>query len=710
MTALRVTDASGSVGVLQASDGLGNFLPTGILFNTASAGLDSSYSLGTDVSIFVTGSVDSKDTSTKGVTLFAGDIVVSGTLYAEKQVIEVDELAPGHLLVSGSLFASGTIASAQGIEIGPAEDGAYTDGLFTDLSIATPIGTVVDRFNEILKSLAPGPSPALDDIDHNNASVTGKLSFGTANAVGNYTNSNTTAGFSAVNVDGTYGSSISGNNLRIGLLDGATDITGDLNEDVASDTYSNNQVNYAANSFGDASSGTLKLYVNGLLKHSVVLTGSNDGHVGTGVPGSGTASSLNANSSGFTHLSSTGSATFSDGSTLDLFQHRTGRYKVDVLDQRLGWNYANVVHSLSSGDVNTNYIEWVNDTDSNALSASGAAFDTLSMTGNVSLSGVKYHTGGTAQYRVRVSNAYKNVYSTSNITFTDTNCAISNQSIPSSGNDEDKILHITGSATINVDSLLVGTITAKVNVPHPLKANLSNAGTQSISNLLLWDYSNNSTVLAENFRRENYRIVSGSYSAQSSAVNANNTWNSSKHMSGSNTGHDDGLMFYNHRLYAPRHAPNSNNGNFGGIANGPAGNVDYSGITSGIRTFYRYFQNTSGGSKTGFALTVAGSGTIVTIGTVLDSSKIKVFIKLPTTAASQATGWMDLASSFATGQVGNNAGCLAGSLDSNVDSNGAENTVTFGTQFVSDDEYVVIKVIADASFTGYISSLTVDWS
>ena len=111
MTALRVTDASGSVGVLQASDGFGNFLPTNILFNTASSGLDGGYVLGTDVAVFVSGTIASKNTAIKGVALFSGDVVVSGTLYAEKQVIEVDEVASGHLLVSGSLEVQDSIVA-----------------------------------------------------------------------------------------------------------------------------------------------------------------------------------------------------------------------------------------------------------------------------------------------------------------------------------------------------------------------------------------------------------------------------------------------------------------------------------------------------------------------------------------------------------------------------------------------------------------------
>ena len=68
---------------------------------------------------------------------------------------------------------------------------------------------------------------------------------------------------------------------------------------------------------------------------------------------------------------------------------------------------------------------------------------------------------------------------------------------------------------------------------------------------------------------------------------------------------------------------------------------------------------------------------------------------------------MDLATDFATGQVGDNAGCLVGNLDNSLN---AINTVTFGTQFVAANEYVVIKIKADASFTGYVNSMTVSWS
>lgn len=72
--------------------------------------LDSNFlnNVGNDVFMFVSGSINSKGTSNRGVTLFGGDLVVSGTLFAERQVIEVDENVPGQLLVSGSLNVSGS--------------------------------------------------------------------------------------------------------------------------------------------------------------------------------------------------------------------------------------------------------------------------------------------------------------------------------------------------------------------------------------------------------------------------------------------------------------------------------------------------------------------------------------------------------------------------------------------------------------------------
>ena len=55
---------------------------------------------------------------------------------------------------SNEFIITGSAEFTAGSNIGPAEDGSYIDGLFTDFTDSTTVGTAVDRFNEVLKSLA----------------------------------------------------------------------------------------------------------------------------------------------------------------------------------------------------------------------------------------------------------------------------------------------------------------------------------------------------------------------------------------------------------------------------------------------------------------------------------------------------------------------------------------------------------------------------
>tara|TARA_R110001592_G_scaffold188358_3_gene433524 strand:+ start:24526 stop:30843 length:6318 start_codon:yes stop_codon:yes gene_type:complete len=59
--------------------------------------------VGTDVNVYIDGTKNTKDTGTRGVALVGGDLVVSGTLYAEKQVMEVDLSQTGQLQMSGAI-------------------------------------------------------------------------------------------------------------------------------------------------------------------------------------------------------------------------------------------------------------------------------------------------------------------------------------------------------------------------------------------------------------------------------------------------------------------------------------------------------------------------------------------------------------------------------------------------------------------------------
>ena len=219
--------------------------------------------------------------STLTVNFVDADRVTTGQVIANKLSGSLTTLSNGsdyliagsNITLSTSSLGAITISSTGGGggdgTIGAAEDGTYADGLFTDFTSTTPIGTPIDRFNEVLKILAPSPAPDLASIDENiTDGVTAKLSFGSSKTIADYSSSATAAGFSAVDINGTYEVSNSGRNLRIGVYDGTQDITGRLNDNIAA-SITNGYYAYASGAFGNAETGTLKLEINGNIVHSI---------------------------------------------------------------------------------------------------------------------------------------------------------------------------------------------------------------------------------------------------------------------------------------------------------------------------------------------------------------------------------------------------------------------------------------------------------
>ncbi len=139
--------------------------------------------------------------------------------------------------------------------------------------------------------------------------------------------------------------------------------------------------------------------------------------IGSGTSGLGTGSHLDANGSGFNFFSQPTTGTFSNGNAFNSFKHRTGQFVIASGSQRLGWNYARVQHVKSGSTSTTNYIEWVNDDNNDALAAAGNSI-TFEGSGSIHLSGVEYFRSGSAEYKTSVTNAYKYVYDNNNITFT----------------------------------------------------------------------------------------------------------------------------------------------------------------------------------------------------------------------------------------------------------------------------------------------------
>jgi hypothetical protein len=590
--------------------------------------------------------------------------------------------------------------------IGAPEDGSYTDGLFTDFTNSTPVGTPIDRYNEVLKILAPAPAPVLSRIgyDDTTVGVAAKLSFDASNTITGYTASSTAGGFSAVTRNNSYEFATSGNNFKLGTYNGTQEITGTLNF-TTGESVTNGNLSYASGAFGNAETGSLKLELNGTVIHEVVLTGA----VGTGNPATGSATSY-TNGSGFTHLSVTASSIDGNGADWYIFKHRTAKYKIQANDQKVGWNYLRVIHTITSTNNATNYIEWINDATGagQALSVLSPRITSVSLTGSKYLSGVQYNTGLTASYRADVTNMYRNVYpSTSNtITFNPTNAStITAQSVPAigGGENENKLLQLTASVVYNSNYLLNGTISTTLSATHPLKANLSGTGSASITGMLIDASASTNSNILETFEDEDYRITSGSYTTQNSVTAGAATWSSQNHMTSSGAaGHEDGMLYYNRRLYYPKDADIPNTGNFSTLANVSSGQPNYNAI-SGIRTYYRKIQNTLLKDIRDLKITSEKNGfKYASDATGLDTNDSHFYVKIP-----GSTGWMNIRENFTYGSTSDGNGGLIDGADDNSSTTGTGDSVhcvTFGTQSVSNNEYVVVKIETNG-MQGYISKL-----
>ena len=634
-----------------------------------------------------------------GITIVSGS-ASTGSVTS----LNLDMLGYVMNLGGGTVALTGTL--------GASEEGTFSDGLFSTWHENTPIGTAIDKINEVLKYLSPLPAPDLDNLNSLNTGVTSKLSFGTSNAVSSYTNVGAGAGIgSAVDVNEVYQVVTSSNNIRLATFDGATAVTGVLNSDVTANIYNNGVINYSGSTWSDADQGSMLLSVNG---STVVTVNLASDAAGAGQPGAGTGTSL-AGGSGFFELSQTGSAYQSSNAEFGLFKNRTGKFKVHPSLMRNGWNYAIVNHVVGTNTKTTNYIEWVIDASGSAVKVHDPRLSgegEISLGGNIYLSGIHYATGADGKYRANVLDYYQNVFTNETITFGQTNCSIPAGAVPDTSGgagSQDEIISVTGSFSTSVAELLGGTIGVNVSIPHVLKTDVTTSGSITSGRFLIFSASNNSTSLVETFNRENYRLQSGSFSTQSATGSA--VWNSTTHVTAA-AGYSDGLAFYDNKLYAPANTLNSgdfrsvnDSGSYFGDGYSYDGNPNYSGLNSGVKSFFRAFVNNTGNDVRDFDIVISGGGsTIVPAGTSIvgQAGKIRVHAKVP-----GKTGFLDLGASFVYNTGSDGAGGRIGALDATVDGGGATNHFSFGTGSISHSENVVLKIETDADWTGNIDDITI---
>ena len=584
--------------------------------------------------------------------------------------------------------------------IGDPEDGTWDDGegLWNDFTNNTPTGYAIDRINEFLKGLAPEEAGTLSTITTSTGGgVSVALSFGTNNTIGSMSNVATLDNFNALDVNGNY-SVTTNTDIRLGAFGTVPVVQGPVNGGASGDGS-----NYPAEAFGKGSVGSLVLEVNSADVATIDLS---DNSIGAGVSGSGTGDYL-TNNTGFYNVSAATSGKFPNGDNFDQFKHRTASWRVGTAIQNEGWNYAKVKHVIGATQYVTNHIQWVNDSIGAAtqISIANNAISNLSLTGTKYLSGVNYYTGGTLDYACDVSEFFTNVYGSTNMVVSSSqtqNVSVSPGTIDTgNGEDENKVIDVDENLTITSNKLLNQSVTVGLNVTHPLKNSVSGGGSTSVNNILLYNIaeSNNSTLkTSENFNGESFRLIDGAYNNQTDVTDASNVYDSTVSLVG-----NDALQVWNQRLVWPNQS--TNGGDFASISNGPAGNVDYSGITTGERTYYRKLTN-PGSSQSNFDLTIQGSGTI-TNAAGPSGNDIKVFIKLPQSAVTgDSTGWLDISKDFATNQYADGDGCLLGAFDSSLN---ATNRLTIGVNSVGNEESIIIKIVAASTWSGHISNLSISW-
>jgi len=510
------------------------------------------------------------------------------------------------------------ISATTGSTIGPAEDGSYLDGLFTDFIPATPTGTAVDRFNVVLKALAPPPAPNLTGATGSGTFVAGKLSFGSSKPIVGFTNVGTNAGNPAVDINGNY--AIGG--TRLGLTSVA--ITGVLNSSVVG---GGGGIPYNNTAFGDGEKGKLIMYKNGVVFSQLVLSAT-------------TASTSNAHMS----VSAVAAVKFASGQPLNVFKYRTGTFSIPLSAMTTGYNYIRIVHTGSTFSRQTNFLEWVYDNDASNIGLIGpTGLTNVTLGGTKFISGVKFNTGGTVQYQATFSNAYKNVYSNSataiDFIAKDNLGAMTLMDVTGGGivarltsplqtlpnldtaasNPQNTNITILGTLPINVSQILgnvglLGRVRSSVSVLHPFTAQQFSGAQSTLTGFLVNNVTQSSNLNNETFDGEIDRLEARDYSVLTYAnVNGGTyAWTSSQNLITGNAQHNTGLLVFNGELMYPNAAYLTTQygittGNFAGVTFAPVGNPNYT-TASLSRDYYRKFKSANGTTQSTLTFTITHSG------------------------------------------------------------------------------------------------------
>lgn len=582
-------------------------------------------------------------------------------------------------VIGGGLTLSGTIIALQGIPLGQYADETYQEGIFEDWTSTTTVGYAVREINNLLKGLAPSKPPLLSTANANQSGPQGKLILDATYTISGYTP------IPEKTIDQTFSSVVAATTTSLGVFAPGTIFTGYLASNVSTgpgSPYSS----YTARAFQKADVGILALHFNGsivvrevdLSTASVVNDGADTGFV----------------------LSDKSSVVFAaSGVPFSGFQYRTGTWKVAATDQRNGYNNVRITHTINGVVYETNEINWFVDDGVVTVGFVNEEITGLIFTGNKCLSGVKYYTGGSYQYRLTGSGVYSAaVYSTSQMTYTysDALQSLAADTIPDSGGDHSKDINITKPIAFQTSGirLVDGSVTARVTIPTVLNGSSTSTGVP-VTGILIDSFNASSTATNESFTSEVYRLPSNS-NFELTTLNTG-LWDSSQQLNqtiAAPTGYEDGLLVGEGRL-------KTGTRNYNNILNSPASNANYAtNMGGGDRTYYRVFSTNFGCAN--FILNMQGSG-VTFIGSntgFTTANQMKVEFIAPT-----QTDWLCAYSDFISGQYSNGDGGRAASygLGRALNTNWG---LTIGTKNIVSSGYrVYLKLTVPYNFTGYLTNI-----
>ena len=608
----------------------------------------------------------------------------------------------------------GNSSGGTGGTLGTPTDGTYTDGLL-EFTSGTTVADAADGLNELLAALIELP-PALDQMNSSGSFVSAKLSFGSSNVSSSYDDNSGT-----LEVNNTY--TASGD--RLGIIRSGN-ITGVLNDDVT-DGNDATGIPYENNSFKNADSGLLKLVMNGTTIESIDL--------------SSTTASINGT---YLTVSAVKYPKTANGTEVNAKTYRTGTYTINPATASgvtNGYNEFYVYIDRTGIDDVISTQDFVYDPNSVAITESiGTTTNpsaTVTMAGSVNLSGVEYYTGGDMNYGISFDNVYRTVYyngtalsvtSSSNIqtsvgsmtSFSISDNGSGNIPAPSmngtlpalnlAASVEDTIVEVDASTPITASYLIDGSVSGNLRVLHPFSSLSLTSTTQSVSGILMSDISSSSDNTNEDMLEENYRVPSNfSVGALTYATVGGWSWTSSNTVQSSgSTGYTDGLQqLPNGRLIYPSD-DYRNIADGGTISNGPSSNVDYTNnVGTSDRVWVRRFESENTTTQSTITLEVTHNGnasTFITTGSNLspNPSGSQLLVEFAIVRGNDTNhGWYNPMAS-----AGNSDGVA------NTSSSHSTGVTTIGatlstTPRIGVNDYVLVRVTAPSTWTGYISNMEI---